>query len=66
LERVTQDLLSIFGKDKLLKMMTPEERISGLTPEERVRGLSEEDIRGLTPQTREKLKQILLNQSEPS
>ncbi len=37
LERVTQDLLSIIGKEKLLKMMPPEERVRGLTLEERLR-----------------------------
>ncbi|MBC8228566.1 hypothetical protein H8E77_03340 [bacterium] len=42
LERVTQDLISILGKDKLLKMMTLEER---------VRGLTLEDILGLETQT---------------
>ena len=53
MERVTQDLLSIVGKDKLLKMMTPEERVRGLTLEER--------LRGLDPQTQEKIKQLILN-----
>jgi len=57
LERVTQDLISILGKDKLLKMMTPEER---------VRGLTLEDILGLETQTLEKLKQLILNQGKQS
>jgi hypothetical protein len=75
LERVSQDLLSIVGKDKLLEMMAPEERVRGLTPEERLRGLtleerlrgiSKEDIRGLDPKTQEKLKQLILNQEKQS
>ncbi|MBM3237560.1 hypothetical protein FJZ31_14820 [Candidatus Poribacteria bacterium] len=56
LERVTQDLLSIIGKDKLLMMMTPEERVHGLTPEEL--------LRGLDSKTQEKLKQLILNQEK--
>jgi hypothetical protein len=58
LERVTQDLLSILGKEKLLKMMTPEERVCGLTFEER--------LYGLDPQIQEKLKQLILNQGKQS
>ena len=61
MERVAQDLISILGKDKLLKMMTPEERVRGLTPEERLRGLTLEDIRSLDTQTLEKLKQLIFS-----
>ena len=56
LERVTQDLLTIIGKDKLLKQMTPEERVRGLPPEERVRGLTLEE--------RKKLKRLLEEEEE--
>ena len=56
LERITQDLISTIGKDKLLKMMTPEERVRGLTLEER--------LPGLDPQIQEKIKQLIFSTSK--
>ena len=63
-----EDLIP-FLKEKVLKQMTPEERLRGLTsedvvrvltPEERLRGLEvEEVIRGLDPNQLEQLKQFL-------
>ena len=63
-----EDLIP-FLKEKVLKQMTPEERLRGLTsedvvrvltPEERLRGLQVEEIlRGLDADTREKLKQLI-------
>ena len=38
--------------------------LRGLSLEERLRGLTEEDLRGLDPETREKLKQLIKNQDE--
>ena len=63
-----EDLIP-FLKDKVLKQMTPEERLRGLTsedvvrvltPEERLRGLTlEERLLGLDPEIQEKIKQLI-------
>ncbi|MCH8296210.1 hypothetical protein IH992_34455, partial [Candidatus Poribacteria bacterium] len=41
-----------------------EEVVKRIPPEKRVRGLSEEEIRSLSPETKEKLRRLLNNNSK--
>ena len=53
--------------EQVLKRFNAEERLRGLGPEERLRGLGPEDlIRALGPETRERLRRLLNQETNPS
>lgn len=68
LEELMDEMLDDAPKEKLLKHLSPKDLRKGfspedlanqLSPEERLRGLSPEDLQQLSPEARERLKQLL-------
>ncbi len=69
--KLTEEVLQVAGKKSAYRKNIElyikeygEVLLRGLSLEERLRGLTEEDLRGLDPETREKLKQLIKNQDE--
>ncbi|MBC8231791.1 hypothetical protein H8E77_19755 [bacterium] len=69
--KLTEEVLEMAGKQstyqkniELYMKKYGKVLLRGLSLEERLRGLTEEDLRGLDPETREKLKQLIKNQDE--
>jgi hypothetical protein len=51
--------------EERLKGLAPEERLKGLAPEERLKGLTPEDrLKGLAPEELERLRELLLRQTQ--
>jgi hypothetical protein len=59
LEDDVRAFMEVFPVEDRLRGLSPEERLEGLSPEERIKGLSAEDIKGLSPETLERLRKLL-------